>query len=70
MLLPPQVCPDGQSVATLHPQLAPEMQAWPLLFLNSPRSSYVAGEALHVDGGFLASMVTGQLDVQLPEGFE
>ena len=45
-------------------------QAWPLLFLNSPRSSYVAGEALHVDGGFLASMVTGQLDVQLPEGFE
>ena len=31
-----------------------EEQAWPLLFINSPRSSYVAAEALHVDGGFLA----------------
>ena len=40
---------------------APVEQAWPLLFLNSPRSSYVAGEALHVDAGFLAAMTTGQL---------
>jgi NAD(P)-dependent dehydrogenase (short-subunit alcohol dehydrogenase family) len=39
----------------------PEEQAWPLLFLNSPRSSYVAGEALHVDAGFLGAMVTNQL---------
>lgn len=46
-----------------------EEQAWPMLFLNSPRSSYVAAEALHVDGGFLAAMVTNQLDVKLPEGF-
>ena len=38
-----------------------EEQAWPLLFVNSPRSSYVAAEALHVDGGFLAAMTTGQL---------
>jgi NAD(P)-dependent dehydrogenase (short-subunit alcohol dehydrogenase family) len=38
-----------------------EEQAWPLLFLNSPRSSYVAGEAFHVDAGFLAAMITGQL---------
>jgi NAD(P)-dependent dehydrogenase (short-subunit alcohol dehydrogenase family) len=38
-----------------------EEQAWPLLFLNSPRSSYVTGEALHVDAGFLGAMVTGQL---------
>jgi NAD(P)-dependent dehydrogenase (short-subunit alcohol dehydrogenase family) len=38
-----------------------EEQAWPMLFLNSPRSSYIAGEALHVDGGFLGAMVTGQL---------
>lgn len=45
-----------------------EEQAWPLLFLNSPRSSYIAGEALHVDGGFLAAMTTGQLEVNLPEG--
>jgi NAD(P)-dependent dehydrogenase (short-subunit alcohol dehydrogenase family) len=39
----------------------PDEQAWPLLFLNSPRSSYIAGEALHVDAGFLGAMVTGQL---------
>ena len=38
-----------------------EEQAWPLLFLNSPRSSYIAGEALHVDAGFLGAMVTGQI---------
>jgi NAD(P)-dependent dehydrogenase (short-subunit alcohol dehydrogenase family) len=44
-----------------------EEQAWPLLFLNSPRSSYIAGEALHVDGGFLGAMTTGQLEVTLPE---
>ena len=40
-----------------------EEQAWPLVFLNSPRLSYVTGEAFHVDGGFLGAMVTGQLDV-------
>jgi NAD(P)-dependent dehydrogenase (short-subunit alcohol dehydrogenase family) len=38
-----------------------EEQAWPLLFLNSPRSSYVTGEAFHVDAGFLAAQTTGQL---------
>ena len=38
-----------------------EEQAWPLLFLNSPRSSYISGEALHVDAGFLGAMVTNQL---------
>lgn len=38
-----------------------EEQAWPLLFLNSPRSSYIAGEALHADAGFLGAMITGQL---------
>jgi NAD(P)-dependent dehydrogenase (short-subunit alcohol dehydrogenase family) len=43
-----------------------EEQAWPLLFLNSPRSSYVAGEAFHTDAGFTAAVVTGQLDAQLP----
>jgi NAD(P)-dependent dehydrogenase (short-subunit alcohol dehydrogenase family) len=44
-----------------------EEQAWPMVFLNSPRSSYVAAEALHVDAGFLGAMVTGQLEVNLPE---
>jgi NAD(P)-dependent dehydrogenase (short-subunit alcohol dehydrogenase family) len=40
-----------------------EEQAWPLLFLNSPRNTYVAAEALHVDGGFLGAMVTGQIEM-------
>jgi NAD(P)-dependent dehydrogenase (short-subunit alcohol dehydrogenase family) len=39
----------------------PEEQAWPLLFLNSPRSSFVAGEAFHVDAAFQAAQFTGQL---------
>jgi NAD(P)-dependent dehydrogenase (short-subunit alcohol dehydrogenase family) len=43
-----------------------EEQAWPLVFLNSPRCSYVTGEALHTDGGFLGAMVTGRLEVNLP----
>jgi hypothetical protein len=29
--------------------------------LNSPRCSYVTGEALHTDAGFLGAMVTGRL---------
>ncbi len=37
-------------------------QAWPLVFLNSPRCSYVTGEALYVDAGFLGAMVTGRLE--------
>lgn len=43
-----------------------EEQAWPLLFLNSPRSSYVAGEVFKTDAGFSAALATNQLDVQLP----
>jgi NAD(P)-dependent dehydrogenase (short-subunit alcohol dehydrogenase family) len=39
-----------------------EEQAWPMIFLNSPRSSYVAGEAFHTDAGFLAAMLTNQLE--------
>jgi NAD(P)-dependent dehydrogenase (short-subunit alcohol dehydrogenase family) len=39
-----------------------EEQAWPLIFLNSPRSSYVTGEAFMVDGGFFGAMQTGQID--------
>jgi len=37
-----------------------EEQAWPLVFVNSGRSSYVAGEAMHIDAAFLASMIVPQ----------
>jgi NAD(P)-dependent dehydrogenase (short-subunit alcohol dehydrogenase family) len=47
---------------------SPEEQAWPMVFLNSPRSSYVAGEAIHVDAGFLGAMVTGQIDLSILGG--
>jgi NAD(P)-dependent dehydrogenase (short-subunit alcohol dehydrogenase family) len=43
-----------------------EEQAWPLVFLNSPRSSYIAGESLHTDAGFLGATVTGQIVIELP----
>jgi NAD(P)-dependent dehydrogenase (short-subunit alcohol dehydrogenase family) len=39
----------------------PDEQAWPMVFLNSPRCSYVTGEAFHTDAGFLGAMVTGRL---------
>lgn len=41
----------------------PEEQAWPLLFLNSPRASYVLGEAFFADGGFFGAIQTGQFDM-------
>jgi NAD(P)-dependent dehydrogenase (short-subunit alcohol dehydrogenase family) len=41
---------------------AAEEQAWPLIFLNSPRSSYVLGETLYSDGGFFGALQTGQVD--------
>ncbi len=47
-----------------------EEQAWPLLFLNSPRSSYVNGEGLQTDGGFLGAVITGQLEAQLPSDID
>jgi NAD(P)-dependent dehydrogenase (short-subunit alcohol dehydrogenase family) len=40
-------------------------QAWPLLFLNSPRSSYVNGHALFADGGWWAAARTGQAPARL-----
>ena len=48
----------------------PDEQAWPLLFLNSPRSSYVTGVQLEADAGFKAGMFTGQIDPStlIPEG--
>jgi NAD(P)-dependent dehydrogenase (short-subunit alcohol dehydrogenase family) len=44
-------------------QATPEEQAWPLIFLNSPRSSYVNGETFTTDGGFFGALQTGQVDL-------
>jgi NAD(P)-dependent dehydrogenase (short-subunit alcohol dehydrogenase family) len=44
-------------------QSTAEEQAWPLVFLNSPRSSYVNGEAFTTDGGFFGAVQTGQIDL-------
>jgi NAD(P)-dependent dehydrogenase (short-subunit alcohol dehydrogenase family) len=41
---------------------SPEEQAWPLVFLNSPRASYVTGESFYTDGGFFGALQTGQVD--------
>lgn len=38
----------------------PVEQAWPLVCLNSPRFSYVTGEALWADGGFLGALSVGR----------
>ena len=48
-----------------------EEQAWPLVFLNSPRSSFITGHQLDADGGFKGGLFTGQIDatVLMPEGF-
>ena len=40
----------------------PDEQAWPLLFLNSPRSSFVTGVQFDADAGFKAGIFTGQID--------
>jgi NAD(P)-dependent dehydrogenase (short-subunit alcohol dehydrogenase family) len=37
----------------------PHEQAWPLLFLNSPRASFVTGAHLDADGGLGSALVTG-----------
>jgi NAD(P)-dependent dehydrogenase (short-subunit alcohol dehydrogenase family) len=49
-----------------------EEQAWPLVFLNSPRASFLTGHQLDVDGGFKGALLTGQIDpkVLLPEGLD
>lgn len=47
-----------------------EEQAWPLIFLNSPRASYITGEALMTDAGFLGAVTTGALDAELPGDVE
>jgi NAD(P)-dependent dehydrogenase (short-subunit alcohol dehydrogenase family) len=48
-----------------------EEQAWPMVFLNSPRASFVTGLQFDADGGFKGGIFTGQIDpaVLMPEGF-
>jgi NAD(P)-dependent dehydrogenase (short-subunit alcohol dehydrogenase family) len=41
----------------------PDEQARPLAFLNSAAASYVNGVVLPADGGFMAGMATGKIDV-------
>jgi NAD(P)-dependent dehydrogenase (short-subunit alcohol dehydrogenase family) len=41
----------------------PGEQAGPLVFLNSDWASYLNGVSLPVDGGFMAGIATGQIDV-------
>jgi NAD(P)-dependent dehydrogenase (short-subunit alcohol dehydrogenase family) len=48
------------ALGVIHRYSQPEEQAWPMVCLNSPRFSYVTGEALWVDGGFLAMLSTGR----------
>ena len=41
----------------------PEEQAWVLIFLNSPRASYVTATTVFADGGFSGGVFTGHVDV-------
>lgn len=50
------------ALGPIHRYSTPEEQAWPLVFLNSPRLTYVTGEAFNVDGGFFGALQTGQID--------
>lgn len=40
----------------------PEEQAWAIVMLNSPRSSYVAATNVFTDGGFSGGMLTDSID--------
>jgi NAD(P)-dependent dehydrogenase (short-subunit alcohol dehydrogenase family) len=49
-----------QAVGPIGRYARAEEQAWPLVMLGSPRSSYIAGEVLAVDGGFQGARDTGR----------
>jgi NAD(P)-dependent dehydrogenase (short-subunit alcohol dehydrogenase family) len=42
----------------------PDEQAGPLVFLNSDAATYVNGLCFYVDGGFMAGLATGQIDIR------
>ncbi len=42
----------------------PEEMGWPLVFLNSDAATFITGLNLVIDGGMLAGMTTGQIDLQ------
>jgi NAD(P)-dependent dehydrogenase (short-subunit alcohol dehydrogenase family) len=41
----------------------PEEMGWPLAFLNSDAASFITGQNLLVDAGFVAGVTTGEIDV-------
>ncbi|MEY2434843.1 MAG: hypothetical protein QOC92_4568 [Acidimicrobiaceae bacterium] len=43
----------------------PDEQAWALVMLNSPRSSYTTATTLFTDGGFTGGLLTGNIDTSL-----
>jgi NAD(P)-dependent dehydrogenase (short-subunit alcohol dehydrogenase family) len=49
-----------QAIGPVGRYAQPHEQAWPLVVLGSPRMSYVSGEVLSVDGGFLGALTTGR----------
>ncbi len=57
----------GAEMLSKYPRLMgrladPSEQAWPMVFLNSPRASFVTGARLDVDGGFTGGLLTDQFD--------
>jgi NAD(P)-dependent dehydrogenase (short-subunit alcohol dehydrogenase family) len=53
---------DNYPIPLGHRQ-TPEEQAAPLIFLNSPGASAITGEAILTDGGTMAALSVGTLDV-------
>jgi NAD(P)-dependent dehydrogenase (short-subunit alcohol dehydrogenase family) len=51
-----------QAVGPIGRYSTPEEQAWPLVLLTSQRMSYVTGEVLWTDGGFLGALTTGRMN--------
>jgi NAD(P)-dependent dehydrogenase (short-subunit alcohol dehydrogenase family) len=53
---------DNYPIPLGHRQ-TPDEQAAPLLFLNSPAASAITGEAILTDGGTMAALAVGTMDV-------